>query len=323
MRKSLPCRHMLLAVPMALCLIPGLHVLSAPAAMAEQAKKEPAAAAKPKGQTKPQAPATEAKPAQAAPKLEPAAPAVPPPEPLPPERVEADVSARSIDVTAAFKGTEVTVFGTVDNSRQPSPEAGYYDVIVTVEGAPAAAVVRRKSNVAGLWINTKSAKFDRTASYYAVASTRPLEEIADTDVLSQYGIGLDKIPLSVDPATAASATASELRDYQEALARLKVREGLYTRDDYGVTFSGRSLFRSTLALPANVPVGQLVARVYLFREGALLNKFTTRVALERTGIERFIFESAHNAPWLYGIFAVIMALSCGLAASAIFSRVRV
>lgn len=297
-------------------------MLAGAAVNAEPAQLQPAAAnTKQKKPAKPQVTLPEARPAQPAPVPD-AAPATTPNVPLPPERVEADVSARSIAVNAAFKGSEVTVFGTVDNSRQPSPEAGYYDVIVAVEGAPESAVVRRKSNVAGLWINTASATFVRAPSYYAVASTRPLEEIADAEVLAQNGIGLSNIPIAANLATAAQNRASELRDYQLALGRLKVKEGLYTRDDYGVTFSGRSLFRSTLALPANVPVGQLVARVYLFREGALLNKFTTRVGLERTGIELFVYEAAHNSPWLYGIFAVLMAVSCGLAASAIFGRVR-
>lgn len=255
-----------------------------------------------------------------APQLAPVTP-VAPAAPLPPELIEADVSARSIAITANFKGSEVVVFGAVDNSRQLSPEAGTYDVIVAVEGASAPAVVRRKSNVAGLWMNTASATFDRAPTYYAVASTRPLDEIADAEVLAKFGIGIGNIQLSASPGTVSSTNASELRDFQTALGRLKVKEGLYTHDDYGVTFSGRSLFRSTLALPANVPVGQLVARVYLFREGVMLNRFTTRVGLERAGIERFIFESAQTSSWLYGIFVVFIAVICGLAASMLFGRV--
>jgi uncharacterized protein (TIGR02186 family) len=308
----------MLAVVTGAMLLPGGAALAG----ADQLDVTPAATSKQKRPIK--RPRPEAKPAPAAPAAEaaPNAPQSAPAAPLPPERVEADVSARSIAVNAAFKGSVVTVFGTVDNSRQPSPEAGYYDVVVAVEGAPTPAIVRRKSNVAGLWINSAAASFDRVPSYYAVASTRPLEEIAEADVLAKYGIGLENIPLVANSKTTASTNAAELRDYQTALGRLKVREGLYTRDDVGVAFSGRSLFRSTLALPANVPVGQLIARVYLFREGALLSKFTTRVALERTGIERFVYESAHNSPWLYGIVAVVLALSCGLAASAIFGRVR-
>ncbi len=316
-------RALVLAIAVLAPLVSGLTALAEPGNPAAK----PSVTAKQKQTKKSPDRPTEAKPNTAKPAPEAAAPPpaptpAPPPAVLPPERVEADVSARSIAVTAAFKGSEVTVFGTVDNSRQPSPEAGYYDVIVAVEGAPAPAVIRRKSNVAGLWVNTASASFDRVPSYYAVASTRPLEEIADASVLAQYGIGLEQIPLIANPKTTETTDAAELRDYEAALGRLMVKDGLYTRDDYGVTFSGRSLFRSTLALPANVPVGQLVARVYLFREGELLNKFTTRVALERTGIERFIYESAHNAPWFYGIVAVLLALACGLAASALFGRVR-
>ncbi|MGE0022455.1 MAG: TIGR02186 family protein, partial [Hyphomicrobium sp.] len=70
-------------------------------------------------------------------------------KPAPPqgkEAVEADVSTRTIAVTSAFTGTEIVVFGSVVNSRQPSPEAGYYDVIVVLEGLDAPLLVRRKTN---------------------------------------------------------------------------------------------------------------------------------------------------------------------------------
>ena len=324
MANSVPFRLFRYAIAgVAICLVAGL---AAPgtltpigSACAEQSPQIQVKDTKPKRKLppKPVAPGAE-KPA--APVASPAGETPQPVVPPPPERNEADVSARSIAVTAAFKGSEVTVFGTVDNSRQPSPESGYYDVIVAVEGAPAPAVVRRKSNVAGLWVNSAVASFDRTPSFYAVASTRPLEEIADGDVLSQNSIGIDNIPLTASPVTLGATRGSELRDFQAALGRLKLQEGLYTRDDYGVTFSGRSLFRSTLAVPANVPVGQLVTRIYLFREGELLNKFTTRVSLERTGVERFIYDAAHASSWLYGIVAVLLALACGLIASAIFDR---
>ncbi len=93
------------------------------------------------------------------------------------ESVEADVSARNIAVTSSFNGTEIVIFGAIDGSQQPSPESGYYDVIIVVEGVPGRLVVRRKGNVAGLWLNTASAIFDNVPSYYAIASTRPIDEI--------------------------------------------------------------------------------------------------------------------------------------------------
>ncbi len=52
------------------------------------------------------------------------------------ESVEADASTRQVAITSSFTGTEILVFGTVENSVQPSAEAGTYDVVVVVEGAP-------------------------------------------------------------------------------------------------------------------------------------------------------------------------------------------
>ncbi|MET0193454.1 MAG: TIGR02186 family protein, partial [Hyphomicrobiaceae bacterium] len=66
------------------------------------------------------------------------------------ESVQADVSARTVSVTSSFNGTEIVIFGAVDNSQQPSAESGYYDVVIVVEGVPGRVVARRKNNVAGL-----------------------------------------------------------------------------------------------------------------------------------------------------------------------------
>src|SRR6185312_7140507 len=86
------------------------------------------------------------------------------------ESVEADASTRQVAITSSFTGTEILVFGTVENSVQPSPEAGTYDVVIVVEGKPAPVIVRRKSRVGGLWINTSSMRFAALPSFYAIAS---------------------------------------------------------------------------------------------------------------------------------------------------------
>ena len=66
------------------------------------------------------------------------------------ESLEADVSARNVGVGPGFAGVEIVVFGAVDNSQQPAPESGYYDLIIVVEGVPRRVIARRRSNVAGI-----------------------------------------------------------------------------------------------------------------------------------------------------------------------------
>ncbi len=236
------------------------------------------------------------------------------------EAVEADVSTRTIAVTSAFTGTEIVVFGSVVNSRQPSAEAGYYDVIVVLEGMPIPVTVRRKTNVAGLWINTDAVNFESVPSYYAIASTRPIEEIADAAFLERNAIGHDYARLSPAAHSVIETQPGEIKDYKDAVVRLKQKDGLYIKEDYAVIFIGKSLFRSSIALPANVPVGPMTARVYLFREGDLLSTFQSKVRLERSGIELWLYRAAIHHPLYYGIAAVLVAALSGWLASMPFRR---
>jgi uncharacterized protein (TIGR02186 family) len=243
------------------------------------------------------------------------------PEQAPVEKVEADVSTRSVEVTTGFTGHEILVFGAIDNSQQPEDTPGYYDVVVVVEGTPFPMVVRRKSDVAGVWVNTSSVTLASVPSYYAIASNRPIEEIAGPQVLERHAIGFAHIKMTPSPGYFLGFDEFELAAFKAAVIRLKQDQGLFVvQAKDGVTFTGRSLFRSTIALPANVPVGPLVARTYLFRNGNVLSAHIARVTLERAGIERVVHTFAFRYPATYGLLAVLLAMALGLLASTYFKR---
>lgn len=241
--------------------------------------------------------------------------------PLPPETVEADISTRSVAVTSSFAGTEIIVFGAVSDSRQVTNEQRLYDVVVVVEGTKVPVVVRRKSHVGGIWMNTDSLRFASLPSFYAIASTRPVGEITDERTLQQLAIGFDTL-IARPLKEAEGLRSGAFEDFKWAAVRLKQREKLFVREDYGVRFTGRGLFRTTIAIPANVPVGPLTANVFLFRENQLLSKYTVPVRLEREGLEWLLhtFATRYAAP--YGLFAVLLAAGTGLLASFLFSRLR-
>ena len=236
------------------------------------------------------------------------------------ETVQADVSTRSVAVTSSFTGVEIVVFGAVDNSRQASAESGLYDIVIVLEGTPTRLIARRKSNVAGLWVNTHSITFESVPSYYAIVSTRPLDELADPLVLRENDIGFEYVRMTPIRGWETGVTTADLEDFKSAVIWLKQRDGLYIEDKYGVAFIGRSLFRASIDLPANVPVGPLEARVHLFREGRLLSTYRTRVNLRREGLERFLHTAAFSYPLLYGVFTVLLSVGAGLAASTVFRR---
>jgi len=284
--------------------------------MAEAQRRQPSASPARPPASAPQ-PKAES-PAEQTQRSQPAQPV--PPDTAPRETVQADVSSRAVAVTSSFTGTEIVIFGAVDHSRQSTAESGLYDIVIVLEGTPTRLVARRKSNVAGIWINTHSITFESVPSYYAILSTRPLDEITNPLVLRENDIGFEYVRMTPVQGWETGVTTAELQEFAEAVVRLKQKDGLYVQEDYGVVFIGRSLFRAAVNLPANVPVGPLDVRVYLFRNGQIISTYTARVRLEREGLELWLHNFAFRRPLLYGIFTVTIAVGAGLLASAVMKR---
>jgi uncharacterized protein (TIGR02186 family) len=236
------------------------------------------------------------------------------------ESVQADVSARNVAVTSSFSGIEIVIFGAVDNSQQPSAESGYYDVLIVVEGVPGRVVVRRKNNIAGLWLNTSSATFDLVPSYYAIASTRPIDEIAPDELRAAHAIGFQHLRFTPTFGQTQALSTEDLKEFRQAVVRLKEKQGLYIQGNFRVAFIGKSLFRSTIELPANVTVGPFETRVYLFHDEKLLSQYTVRLNLEREGLERYLHRFAFGYPVLYGLMTVTIAVAAGFLASTMFRK---
>ena len=233
------------------------------------------------------------------------------------ESIEADISTSNVPVGDNFSGTQVVVFGTIENSRQTSADQGLYDVAVVIVGPSEELTARRKADVAGLWINTAAYNFKNVPGYYTVLSTRPIKDVAPKPVLVQLGIGLQNLRLVPDGAVGAK----EAEEFRAGILRVKNHQGLYREDPQGVAFIGRSLFRGSVDLPANAPLGEFNAWIYLFRGGELAcAPYKTKLDLHREGFERTVYTFAFERPFWYGLTSVGLALLAGFAATMAFRR---
>lgn len=236
------------------------------------------------------------------------------------ERIEADVSSRRIGIESDFAGIQVVVFGAVDYSQQRSAEENLYDIAIVIRGPNEPTVVRQKDRVVGLWVNQAAKVFTDVPQYYAALSTRPLDEIARQEILDQYRIGFENLRFTLADGAQTSTTVEEEEAFRRALIRIKQDQNLYQERDFAVAFISRSLFRATVSLPANVPVGVYDVEIFLFRNGELLDTHETELRIEKQGLERFIFNLAFENSLIYGIAGVIIAIIAGLAASAVFRK---
>jgi uncharacterized protein (TIGR02186 family) len=233
------------------------------------------------------------------------------------EGLEIGISTSEIAITSDFSGADLTVFGALTNTDQLLLAIGQYDVVVTLEGPRDWTTVRRKERLFGIWVNRTSLTFEQMPISYSLASTRPVEEIAEDDLLTSLGIGIDHLALT---PTGFISNAANLSEFRDAFRRLKQNRGLYQRDTGGVRFVSSSLFQATLRLPANIPNGVHTVHAHLFKSGEFIASKELPLRVIKTGLEEAITEAAHEQPLAYGTFAVLLALITGWAASLIFRK---
>tara|TARA_R110000824_G_scaffold118960_16_gene272427 strand:- start:7007 stop:7807 length:801 start_codon:yes stop_codon:yes gene_type:complete len=232
-----------------------------------------------------------------------------------------DLSEHQIRIRSNFNGTQILLFGAIEVNNA-NERALDRDVVIVVTGPSRPITVRRKDRVAGIWINRDAVTFPNVPGYYAVASSRPLEVTANTELLAREQIGIDNINFgtpqaqSMDGSRMLMAPEQE-RDFAKALIRNKRRDSLYTSDPGGIIFLGQTLFRATVDIPANVPVGLYTATVFLLHEGKVVDAISSPLYIDKSGIERFIYRFAHNDALLYGLIAVLGAALAGWLGSAI------
>ena len=236
-------------------------------------------------------------------------------EPTHPEQVQSDVSTREISIQSNFTGIEIVLFGSIDFSHAPSPDDTPYDVIMVVRGPDQPVVARRKERVAGLWVNGAAENFPSVPGFYAVLGSRPFRAIAPEAMLKTLGIGLSDLEFGI------SAQAQPPGDaFRSAMVRLRQEHRLFQESDDAISFIGRSLFRGSVDLPVNVPIGRYTSEVYLFRDGTMLSKSATTLQVHKVGFERLVYLLAFRYPFIYGLVAVVIAMVAGAAAWAVFRR---
>ena len=218
-----------------------------------------------------------------------------------------DISPQIIEVDSGFSGTTIILFGV---KSLPG------DIIITLRGPEAPTIVRRKRRVAGIWINRDSVAFRGVPQFYALASSRPINMILDTNGLTRNQIGSDHILLN----TIWSRTSDEVRAFRKAVRRARTKEELYAPFIGKVVIMDDSLFRATLTLPANLPIGEYVAQTLLVHDNEVLSQRESRLTVKKSGISAEIYNFAKEHGALYGLLAIAAALVAGWVGGVAFRK---
>jgi len=232
------------------------------------------------------------------------------------ESIVAGLSHSRVAITADFDGTEILIYGAIKRDGPPPDDP--LDVIVTVEGPSTPVVVRRKGRVAGIWVNTAEVLVDSAPSFYAVATTRPLDQIlSDTENL-RHGITIERVIRAVG----ITAEAEKAGDFIHALLRVRANEDRYRLLEGEVELTQQTLFRADVILPANLIEGTYKVRLFILRDQQVVAQHERSINVRKVGLERFIYNLAQDQPLIYGLLSLVLAAVAGWGASAAFRLVR-
>jgi len=226
-----------------------------------------------------------------------------------------DISARKVEIRYSFTGAQLLLFGAIiyPGGRAPTRPA---DVVVVLRGPVQPILVREKQRILHIWMNADSDRFRSAPSFYSVASSRPVSELVDERTAAIYEMGLHNLQLS----PGGGALPEKERRFEAGLLDLRRRHGLSAENPRGVEISGGVLYRATIAIPSQVPVGTYTAETFLVDRGKVIAAATRDIQIDKSGFERFVALAARRHEGLYGLAAVLMSLVMGWAAAAFFRR---
>lgn len=235
------------------------------------------------------------------------------------EKLTVALSTPDIQINSNFTGTNVTIFGVIERDAGTVARNAPYEVATLILGPAETVVARRKDRFLGIWVNGASETFVAAPTFYSLATSAGIDEAAlEAPAFRNLQLGFDNIAFTY--AGRVQTNEAGASEFREAFLRLKEESNLFAEKFGGVTFIGDSVFRTSVRLPANVPIGRYRAIVYLFADGAPLAEAEEMITVSKIGFEQFMFETAHTRSALYGLGCVALALFTGWLAGVVFRR---
>ncbi len=209
-----------------------------------------------------------------------------------------------VKITTDFAGTDVKAVGSM---RGPA------DLIIKLVGPQQAAILSRETKLGPFWVEGESMKMEGAPSLLFLYATAPIATILPPAEQQKYGLILERVPVRVEPQLKARAAD----DWRKAFFRLKERQGYYHEDDTAIRVFGNRLFIADMRLPGDLQTGTYTVETLVVKSGKVVGRNVGQFNVRLAGVERRVWEAAHDHSWLFGILFTLLAMLVGLALNAV------
>ena len=214
-----------------------------------------------------------------------------------------------VDISTDFTGADVKAVGAM---------SGPGDLIIKLVGPPQEATLSRETKLGPFWVEGDRVKMEDAPSLLFLYATAPIASILSPAEQQKYGLILEGVPVRVEPQLKARAA----EDWRKAFFRLKEKQGYYHEDDRAIRVFGNRLFIADMRLPGDLQVGTYTIETLLVKSGKVVGHTVGDFKVRLSGIERRVWNAAHDYPWSFGALFTLAAMVLGFALNAIPYRKR-
>jgi uncharacterized protein (TIGR02186 family) len=215
-----------------------------------------------------------------------------------------------VDITTDFAGAEVKAVGSM---RGPA------DLIIKLVGPQQEAKLSRETRLGPFWVGGDTVKLEGAPGLLFFYATAPIATILPPEERLKYGLFLEGAPVHLAPDLKAHAAD----DWRRAFFRLKEKQGYYHEDDTAIRVFGNRLFIADMRLPGDLQVGTYTVETLVVKSGKVVGRDVGQFKVRLAGIERWVWNAAHDHAWVFGGVFTLLAMLLGLALNAIpYRRAR-
>jgi uncharacterized protein (TIGR02186 family) len=209
-----------------------------------------------------------------------------------------------VNITTDFAGSDLKVVGAM---------SGPGDLIIKVVGPQQEATLSRETKLGPFWIGGDTVKIEGAPSLLFLYATAPIASILSAAEQKKYGLLLEGVPVRVEPQLQAHVAL----DWRKAFFRLKERQGYYQEDDHAIRVFGNRLFIADTRLPGDLQVGNYTVETLLVKSGKVVGHTVGNFKVRLSGMERRLWNAAHDHSWLFGTLFTLLAMLLGFALNAL------
>ena len=226
----------------------------------------------------------------------------------------AELSDKKIIINSSFDGADLMLFGSRNESG---------DVVAVVRGPSTKAVVRKKQNKYGIWVNRESEEFENIPIFYFIAASKDFANANKSIYFNSLKIGYDETISSLRLKKydiMGESERAKREEFGKALLRTLKLAKLYNSKIVPINFIGDGLFRANIRFPDNTPTGKYSVEVYLIDGGQIKAIHTSSIHVYKSGLDAAIYNMAQNNSVIYGFLSILIAALGGLLAVRIFNK---